>query len=83
MSVVFSGSSGFLHQYNWSPRYNWNIVESGVKHHKDKPNQHNREKLYKVKFTAGPFFCIKSDHYFDFRQIIYDTLTYIKNSNLS
>jgi hypothetical protein len=22
---------------NWLPRYNWNIVESGVKHHK--PNQ--------------------------------------------
>jgi hypothetical protein len=33
-SVVFSGSSGFLHQYNWLPRYDWNIVESGVKHHK-------------------------------------------------
>jgi hypothetical protein len=28
-SVVFSG---FLHQQNWSPQYNWNIVESGVKH---------------------------------------------------
>ena len=25
--------SVFLHQYNWPPRYNWNIVESGVKHH--------------------------------------------------
>jgi hypothetical protein len=23
---------GFLHQYNWPPRYNWNIVASGVKH---------------------------------------------------
>jgi hypothetical protein len=22
--------SGFLHQLNWLPRYNWNIVESGV-----------------------------------------------------
>jgi hypothetical protein len=22
---------------NWPPRYNWNIVESGVKHHKPKP----------------------------------------------
>jgi hypothetical protein len=29
----FSGYSGFLHQYNWPPRYNWSIVESGVKHH--------------------------------------------------
>ena len=25
-SVVFPGYSGFLHQYNWPPRYNWNIV---------------------------------------------------------
>ena len=25
---------GFLQQQNWQPRYNWNIVESGVKHHK-------------------------------------------------
>jgi hypothetical protein len=24
---------GFLHQQNWPPRYSWNIVESGVKHH--------------------------------------------------
>ena len=32
-SVVFSGFSGFLHQLNVLPRYNWNIVESGVKHH--------------------------------------------------
>jgi hypothetical protein len=32
-SVVFSGYSDFLHQYNWPPRYNWNIVESGIKHH--------------------------------------------------
>jgi hypothetical protein len=23
----------FLHQYNWPPQYNWNIVESGIKHH--------------------------------------------------
>ena len=22
----------FLHQYNWTPRYNWNIVESGTNH---------------------------------------------------
>ena len=33
-SVVFSGYTGFLHQYNWPPLYNWNIIESGVKHHK-------------------------------------------------
>jgi len=28
-----SGHSGFLHQQNLPQRYNWNIVESGVKHH--------------------------------------------------
>ena len=32
-TVVFSGYFGFLHQYNWPPQYNWNIVESGAKHH--------------------------------------------------
>jgi hypothetical protein len=31
-SVVFSWYTRFLHQ-NWPPRYNWNIVESDVKHH--------------------------------------------------
>ena len=29
--------AGFLHQWNWPPRYNWNIVESGVKHHDPSP----------------------------------------------
>ena len=32
--VVLSGYSGFLHQENWPPRYNWNITESSIKHHK-------------------------------------------------
>jgi hypothetical protein len=32
--VVFSGYSDFLHQINWLPWYNPNIVESGIKHHK-------------------------------------------------
>ena len=36
-SVIFSWYSGFLHQSNLPPRYNWNIVESGVKHHKPNP----------------------------------------------
>ena len=35
--VVFSGYSGFLHQKDWPPRYNWNIdIESGAKHHETK-----------------------------------------------
>ena len=33
--VVFSG---FLHQLNWPTGYNWDIVESDVKHHKLKSN---------------------------------------------
>ena len=24
-------------QYNWPPWYNWNIVESGIKYHKQNP----------------------------------------------
>ena len=49
-SVVFSGSSGFLHQYNWPPLYNWNIVESGVKHHK--PNQTKPETILNDFFSV-------------------------------
>jgi hypothetical protein len=26
------------HQQNWPPRYNWNIVDSGVKHNKANPS---------------------------------------------
>jgi hypothetical protein len=40
--VVFSWYFGFPHQCNWPPRYDWAIVESGVKHHnsnlKNTPN---------------------------------------------
>ena len=32
-SVVFSEYSGFLHQWNWPPRHNKYIVESGATHH--------------------------------------------------
>ena len=31
--MVYSGYSGFLHQWQCPPRYSWNIVESGVKCH--------------------------------------------------
>ena len=33
-SGVFFGYSNFLQKQNWLPRYNWIIVECGVKHHK-------------------------------------------------
>jgi hypothetical protein len=47
-SVVFFGSSSFLHQKNWPPRYNWNIVESGVKHHQT--NKHISETVRSTKY---------------------------------
>ena len=28
--MVLSGSSGFLHQLSWQPRYNLTIVDSGI-----------------------------------------------------
>ena len=33
----FSGYSDFLYQWKWRPRYSWNIVESGIKHHDPNP----------------------------------------------
>jgi hypothetical protein len=36
--MVFSRYSGFIHHLNWLPRYKWNIVESGIKHHNPIPN---------------------------------------------
>ena len=36
-SVVFSVFSAFLYQWNLPPRYNWNIIESGVQHHNSNP----------------------------------------------
>ena len=42
-SVVFSG---FLHQYNWPPRHNWNSIESCVKHHQiNNEHEHDENKL--------------------------------------
>jgi hypothetical protein len=32
---------GFLRILCWPPRYNWNIVESGIKHHKTKQSKWN------------------------------------------
>ena len=51
-SVVFSGYIGFLHQLKWPPRYNWNIVESGVKHHNPNPKWH---KMSIQIYSVSPF----------------------------
>ena len=41
-SMVFSGPSGFLHQWNLPPRINWNIVESGVEHYQTNKQTDNQ-----------------------------------------
>ena len=35
---LFGSFSGLLHQQNWPPWYNWNYVQSGVKHHNPNPS---------------------------------------------
>ena len=37
LSVTYDRYSGFLHQLKWPPRYNWNIVENGLRHHNPNP----------------------------------------------
>ena len=51
-SSVFSWYSGFLHQWNWPPRYSWNIFDSGDKH----PNP-NPYFFYRACFFIWIFFC--------------------------
>jgi hypothetical protein len=70
-SVVFSGYSGFLHQKNWLPRYNWNIVESGTKHHKHKPNK----KLVLMKLNLDRFHCTSIIYCWKNKQLGTDHLT--------
>ena len=38
-SAVLSKDSGFPQQYNWLPRYCWNIIGSGVKHYYPNPGK--------------------------------------------
>ena len=38
LSVTYDRYSGFLHQLKWPPRYNWNIVENGLRHHNPNTN---------------------------------------------
>ena len=44
----------FLHQLNWPPRYSWNIVDSGVKHHN--PNLSTNKKMsYQYKHQSWKY----------------------------
>ena len=48
---------GFLHQQNWPPWYNWNIVERDIQHHKTKPSIYrwpNTENLNKMSSKWPP-----------------------------
>ena len=72
-SVVFSWYSGFLHQLNWLPRYSWNIVQSGVKHHKPKPKQKQYFSSY------FPFFLNLSCHWKNLLWKISSIVFWIKN----
>ena len=49
--VVFSVYSSLLHQWNWLPRSNWNIVESGVKHHNPPPLPLKNRVIYGICLT--------------------------------
>ena len=35
-----------LHQYNWQPQYEWNIVEGGAKYHNPNPIQYTHIYIY-------------------------------------
>jgi hypothetical protein len=48
---------GTFYQWNWLPRYSWNIVESGVRHHIPNPlkqiwNAWRRSKYFKEKYKT-------------------------------
>ena len=55
-SVVFTGSSGFLHQKNWPPWYSWNIVESGVKRHNPNLNPDIANNPYRMVRSGSEFY---------------------------
>jgi hypothetical protein len=63
-SVVFSVYSGFLHHQNWLPRYDCNIVESGVKHHYPLSGMHSFWSLHRrsdVMYREGIFFPLRGE----------------------
>jgi len=65
-TVVFSGYSIFLYQWNWPQRYNWNIVESGVKHNKPNPYPLSAQIPCLLYFYGKHFsYCIISCRYRD------------------
>ena len=66
-SVVFSGYYGFIPQYNWPQRDNWNNVESGVKRYK--PNQTKQFQIHNFRFPRQ--LCIFPISYISFNHRCY------------
>ena len=58
----FFPSSSYLHQQNWPPRYNWNIVESGDKHHKLSNPQICQERYTRF-YQYCTFKCLQEQKY--------------------
>ena len=55
---------GFLHQPSWPLRYNWNVVESGIKRHKPKPKPYVCFVLFIVESTTQyTYNCTASSYY--------------------
>jgi len=52
--AVFFRVLRFLHQYKIPPRYNWNIVESGVRHHNPQATQEFIQRKVYFRFFYCP-----------------------------
>ena len=83
-SVMFSRYSGCLHEYNWPPRYNWNNVESGIKHHKP-TNRHTKSYviiyIYLIKVCQCPVQWFSLDTH-DINEILLKVLVLKSNDNI-
>ena len=67
---------------NWPPRYNWNIVESGVKHHE--PNQPSFQPSRKVFFILSKIRRIRFHDYafiFQFEMKQHISLNHVKSNS--
>ena len=60
--VVFFRYSVFLHQLNWLPRYNWNFVESGLKHLNPNPHTSFQNDYLKFWPTNQPVLAVDDRH---------------------
>ena len=76
-SVVFSG---FFHQWNWPLRYNWNIVESDVKHHNPNNNVYFHTYIWirnHTTFTSADLLCCAMQKVFLLASTVKSSIDYI------